>query len=329
MADTPDAPRPRRRVLVTGIGMITPLGGDTASFWLRFLTGRSAIRELDDRFADLPVRIGAPAAIEPADCLPRAQARTMNRGSQFAVLAACEAWADAGLDTPVVDPHPAGLSVGTIIDGAPALVDASHQLRDKDPRHVSPHASPMTVPNGAVARIAIDLDTRGEARTIVSACASGTEATDRIRAGHIDVAVGGGTEAVIHPTVMAAFASLRALARGTRSPAHASKPFDEHRDGFVLGEGAAFLILEAEEHARARGARTYCEIAGWGLSADAQGIDAAQAPTDGAAGNSSQSLRLSLRLASPTQPFLRLYETPRRRGGSGFDARSSSLAGRA
>lgn len=277
----------RRRVMVTGIGMITPLGADTASSWAGFLTGRCGIRELDETFAHLPVRIGAPAAVDPADLLPRAQARTMNRGAQFAVLAAREAWVDAGLDAAVVDPHRAGVSVGTIIGGAPALVDASHQLRDKGPRHVSPHASPMTVPNGAAARIAIDLDTRAEARTIVSACASGTEAigaaTDRIRAGHLDIAVAGGTEAVIHPTVMAAFASLRALAPGTDGPQHASKPFDEHRNGFVLGEGAAFLILEAEDHARARGARAYCEIAGWGLSADAHHMTAPRPDGNGIA----------------------------------------------
>ncbi|MGW1286764.1 beta-ketoacyl-[acyl-carrier-protein] synthase family protein [Streptomyces sp. NPDC002586] len=269
---------PRGRVVVTGVGMITPLGGDARTSWDGFVAGLSGASVLEGEFADLPIAIAAPAAVDPAALLPRAQARTMNRSTQFAVLAAREAWSDAGLaQTPPVADR-VGVSVGTIIGGAPVLAGASHVLNERGARYVSPHTSPMTVPNGAAARIAIDLNARAEARTIVAACASGTEAIgqaiDRIREGHLDVAIAGGTEAVIDPTVMASFASMRALSPGTDGPKSASRPFDKHRDGFLLGEGAGFLVLEDEEHARQRGARIYCEAAGWGISADAHHMTA-------------------------------------------------------
>lgn len=263
----------RRRVVVTGVGMITPLGSDARSSWDGLVAGVSGARTLEGEFADLPIAIAAPAAVEPSDLLPRAQARTMNRSAQFAVLAAREAWGDAGIEDETVDPERVGVSVGTIIGGAPVLVEAQGALDAKGPRHVSPHTTPMTVPNGAAARIAIDLGARGEARTVVSACASGTEAIgqaiDRIRAGHVDVVVAGGTEAVITPIIMSAFAAMRALSPGADGATNASRPFDKNRDGFLLGEGAGFVVLESESHARARGARAYCEAAGWGLSADA------------------------------------------------------------
>ncbi|MEU6083669.1 beta-ketoacyl-[acyl-carrier-protein] synthase family protein [Streptomyces sp. NPDC047108] len=272
-------PRGGRRVVVTGVGAITPLGGDAAATWQGLLDGRSGIRRLDgEEFEDLGVRIAAPAAVDPAERLPRARARTMSRSAQFAVLAAREAWGDAGFAQDEVaegllDARRVGVSIGTIIGGAPVMVDADRTLAERGQRHVSPHTTPMIVPSGAAAQVAIDTGARAEARTVSSACASGTEAIgiaiDRIRDGHADVMVAGGTEAVIVPAIMAGFASMRALSPGTHGPEKASRPFDTARDGFVVGEGAGLLILESEDHARARGARIYCEAAGWGVSADA------------------------------------------------------------
>ncbi|WP_283113083.1 beta-ketoacyl-[acyl-carrier-protein] synthase family protein [Streptomyces halobius] len=266
-------------MVVTGVGAITPLGGDAAATWQGLLEGRCGVQQLhDEEFAELPVRIAAPAAVEPTELLSRREMRTMNRCAQFAVLAAREAWADAGFgfeDIPdaALEAGRVGVSMGTIIGGAPVLVAADHTLCARGARFVSPHTAPMVVPNSAAAQVAVDLGARGEARTVVSACASGTEAIgqaiDRIRDGHVDIVVAGGTEAVITPSVMASFTAMRALSPGTEGPQAASRPFDKARDGFVLGEGAGVLILEAEEHARARGARIYGEAAGWGLSADA------------------------------------------------------------
>ncbi|WP_035795733.1 beta-ketoacyl-[acyl-carrier-protein] synthase family protein [Kitasatospora mediocidica] len=281
----------RRRVVVTGVGVISPLGGDAASTWEGLLAGACGVRPLTGpEFAGLPVHIAAPAAVDPATLLPRTQARTMGRSAQFALLAAREAWADAGfgheaLHEGELDAKRVGVSMGTIIGGAPVLVAADQVLSERGARFVSPHTAPMTVPNSASAQIAIDLGVRGEARTVVSGCASGTEAIgqaiDRIRHGHLDVVLAGGSEAVITPVVLAAFASMRALALGQDGPLGACRPFDKNRDGFVVGEGAGLLVLESEEHALARGARIYCEAAGWGLSADAHHMAAPRPDGEG------------------------------------------------
>ncbi|MEV0227501.1 beta-ketoacyl-[acyl-carrier-protein] synthase family protein [Streptomyces sp. NPDC050704] len=272
----------RRRVVVTGLGAITPLGVGVGELWQGLLDGRHGIRALDGpEFAELPVRTGALVPVDLAELLPRQRARRMNRSAQLALIAAREAWQDGGFDPAGtresgLDPDRVGVSVGTIIGGAPVLVDGDRQLRDKGPRAVSPLTTPMTVPSQAASQVSLGLHITGEARTVTSACASGTEAIgqaiDRIRYGHLDVALAGGAEAVVTPALMAAFASMRALSThelGTGVYGTPSRPFAKDRDGFVNGEGAGFLLLESEEHARARGARVYCEAAGWGLSADA------------------------------------------------------------
>ncbi|WP_231626817.1 beta-ketoacyl-[acyl-carrier-protein] synthase family protein [Streptomyces apocyni] len=273
-----------RKVVVTGLGAITPLGVGVHDLWQGLLDGRCGVRSLDQpEFADHPVRIAATVPVDPATLLPRAQARRMNRAAQFAVLAAREAWQDAGFESAGtaesgLDPDQVGVSIGTIIGGAPALVEGDRRLRDRGVRAVSPLTAPLTVPSQAASQISLDLNITGEARTVVSACASGTEAigqaVDRIRYGRIDIALAGGTEAVITPAVMASFSAMRALSTRNDEPSYASRPFAKNRDGFVHGEGAGLLVLEAEEHARARGARIYCEAAGWGLSADAHHIAA-------------------------------------------------------
>ncbi|WP_055492532.1 beta-ketoacyl synthase [Streptomyces sp. TP-A0356] len=268
-----------RRVVVTGLGAVTPLGMGVAELWQGLVEGRCGIRELTgEGFAELPVRVAGTVPVDPATLLPRPQARRMNRAAQFGVLAAREAWRDAGFDTAGtvpsgLDPERVGVSVGAILGDASILVGGDRALRDRGPRAVSPLTTPMTVPSQAASQISLDLRITGEARTVTSACASGTEAIgqaiDRIRHGHVDVALAGGAEAVVTPAIMASFASMRALSNHTVGDASPSRPFAKDRDGFVNGEGAGFLVLEAEEHARARAARVYCEAAGWGLSADA------------------------------------------------------------
>ncbi|MFD8009712.1 beta-ketoacyl-[acyl-carrier-protein] synthase family protein [Streptomyces sp. NPDC058955] len=292
---SPAAPAPRRatrrhprRVVVTGLGAITPLGLGHGALWDGLLAGRSGLRPLTaPEFADQPVRIAGTVPVDPADLLPGPRARRMNRASQFAVLAAREAWRDAGLAPggtleSGLDPDRVGISLGTIIGGAPVLVAADRRLRERGVRGVPPLTAPMTVPSQAASQVSLDLHVTGEARTVVSACASGSEAigqaVDRIRSGHVDLALAGGAEAAVTPEVMAAFAAMRALSTCNDTPQHASRPFAKDRSGFVNAEGAGILVLEAEEHALARGARIYCEAAGWGLSADAHHL-AAPDPT--------------------------------------------------
>ncbi|MEV0742810.1 beta-ketoacyl-[acyl-carrier-protein] synthase family protein [Streptomyces sp. NPDC050549] len=269
-----------RRVVVTGLGAVTPLGIGVGELWRGLLDGRHGIRELDgEEFAELPVRVAGTVPVDPAELLPRAAARRMNRAAQFAVLAAREAWGDAGFVAggtreSGLDPERVGVSLGAILGDAAVLVGGDRKLRDRGPRAVSPLTTPMTVPSQAASQVSLDLHITGEARTVTAACASGTEAIgaaiDRIRYGRLDLALAGGAEAVVTPAIMASFAAMRALS--THAPADGSspsRPFGKDRDGFVNGEGAGVLVLEAEEHARARGARIYCEAAGWGLSADA------------------------------------------------------------
>ncbi|MEW5354918.1 beta-ketoacyl synthase [Streptomyces sp. 16-176A] len=280
-----------RRVVVTGLGAVTPLGAGVDQLWQGLLEGRHGIRELtDEEFAELPVRTAGVVPVDPAELLPRSAARRMNRSAQFAVLAAREAWNDAGFAEggtreSGLDPERVGVSLGAILGDASVLVGGDRKLREKGPRAVSPLTTPMTVPSQAASQVSLDLHITGEARTVTSACASGTEAIgqaiDRIRYGRVDVALAGGAEAVVTPAIMASFAAMRALSGlGLEDGVSPSRPFAKDRAGFVNGEGAGLLVLEAEEHARARGARIYCEAAGWGLSADAHHM-AAPDPSGG------------------------------------------------
>lgn len=271
-----------RTVVVTGIGATTPLGGDSASTWEGLLAGRSGARTIEDeRFADLPVRFAALAAVDPGDVLPRPLARRLDRSAQFALIAAREAWADAGYtgkagEDAAVDPDRLGTVVASGIGGVITLLDQYDVLREKGARRVSPHTVPMLMPNGPSANVSIEVGARAGAHTPVSACASGAEAVgyavEMIRTGRADVVVAGGTEACIHPLPVAAFASMMAMSKNNDNPTVASRPYDKGRDGFVIGEGAGIVILESAEHAAARGARVYCEILGQGVSSDAHHI---------------------------------------------------------
>jgi len=289
-------------VVVTGLGATSPVGGDVASTWDALLAGRSGARRLDaDWAADLPVQIAAPAAVEPTDVLDRVEARTLDRAQQFALVAAREAWADAGFGAATtVDPDRLGVAVASGIGGVLTLLAQYDVLRERGARRVSPHTVPMLMPNGPAATVGLELTARAGVHAPVSACASGAEAIalalDMLRAGRADVVVAGGTEAAIHPLPIAGFAAMRALSTRDGDPQEASRPYDKARDGFVLGEGAAVLVLETAEHARARGAKVYAHLAGAGMSADAYHVAAPEPTGAGAA----RALSLAIRDAGLT-----------------------------
>jgi 3-oxoacyl-[acyl-carrier-protein] synthase II len=269
--------RTQARVVVTGLGATTPVGGDVASTWESFLAGRSGISALtEDWAAELPVRIAGRIAVEPSEVLPRVQARRLDRSAQFAVTAGREAWADAGLADAQVDGDRLGVVCATGIGGLTTLLSNYDILRESGPRRVSPLAVPMLMANSPAAQVGLDLGARAGVHTPVSACASGAEALayglEMIRSGRADIVVAGGTEAAIHPLPLAAFANMMALSKRNDEPERASRPYDKGRDGFVLGEGAGMVVLETIESATSRGARIYAEVAGAGMSADSHHI---------------------------------------------------------
>jgi 3-oxoacyl-[acyl-carrier-protein] synthase II len=267
--------RDRTRVVVTGLGAITPLGTDVPSTWEGMKAGRSGVQPLtEDWAAELPARIAAWAAADPATLIDRVQARRLDRCEQFALVAAREAWANAG--SPEVDAERLGVVVSSGIGGVASTLSAYDLLKEKGWQRLSPYTVPMLMPNGAAGWLAIELGARAGVHTTVSACASGAEAigyaTEMIRSGRADVVLAGGTEAAIIQLNIAAFAAMRALSTRNDEPTRASRPFDKSRDGFVLGEGAGMVVLESEEHAASRGATVYAVAAGVGYSSDAHHI---------------------------------------------------------
>jgi len=265
------------KVVVTGLGATTPLGGDVATTWSALLAGRSGVRALTEEWAEeLPARIAAPAAVDPSEVLPRHEARRLDRSGQLAMIAAREAWQHAGGAAVGVEPERLGVVVASGIGGVLTLLGNYDTLKEKGARLVSPLAIPMLMPNGPAASIGLELGAKAGVHTPVSACASGAEAIayglEMIRTGRADVVVCGGTEAAIHPLPMAAFGAMKALSTRNDEPTRASRPYDKNRDGFVLGEGAAIVVLESAEHAERRGAKIYCEVAGAGMSADSHHI---------------------------------------------------------
>jgi 3-oxoacyl-[acyl-carrier-protein] synthase II len=265
----------RTRVVVTGLGTITPVGADVATTWESLLAGRSGVQKLTDDWArDLPAQIAAWAAADPATLLDRVQARRLDRCEQFAIVAAREAWAHAG--APEVDPQRLGVVVSSGIGGVASTLSAYDTLREKGWQRLSPYTVPMLMPNGSAGWISLELGARAGVHTTVSACASGAEAIgyamEMIRSGRADVVLAGGTEAAIIQLNIAAFAAMRALSTRNDEPERASRPFDKGRDGFVLGEGAGMVVLESAEHAARRGATVLAVAAGVGYSADAHHI---------------------------------------------------------
>ena len=276
----------RPDVVVTGLGATTPLGGDVASTWDAMLAGKSGVTALTEEWAaGLPVRIAAQLAADPADVIDRVRMRRLDRSEAVALIAAQQAWADAGLGgSDGVDPERLAVSVGTGIGGALTLLAQDDLMEASGPRRVSPHTIPMLMPNGPAAVVGLEFSARAGVHCVASACATGAEAIalglDIIRSGRADVVIAGGTEAVIHPLPIAGFSSMRAMSTRNDEPERASRPWDKGRDGFVLGEGAAVVILERAEHAAARGARVYARLAGSGITSD--GFDIVQPHPEGA-----------------------------------------------
>ena len=271
-----------RTVVVTGLGMTTPLGGDVASSWAAAVAGESGITTIDAEWvADQPSKIAGQLKVPPGDVLDRVEARKMDRAQQAALIAAREAWADAG--TPEVDPERLGTVIATGMGGLTSLMEAYDLLLERGPSRISPHMVTMIMPNGPAAIVGLEVGARAGVHTPVSACASGAEAISyaarMIQTGRADVVIAGGTEAVIHPITMAGFASMRALSTRNDDPARASRPYDIDRDGFVMGEGAGVIVLESAEFARARGARIHGIYGGAGLTSDGHHI--AQPDPDG------------------------------------------------
>ncbi|GAA3195161.1 beta-ketoacyl-ACP synthase II [Actinocorallia longicatena] len=266
-----------REVVVTGLGATTPLGGDLPTTWDGLKAGRSGVSLVEEEWAaDLPSRIAGRLAVEPTETLSRVEARRLDRVEQMAIIAGREAWASAG--SPDVDPVRLAVVIGTGIGGATTMLDQFDVIVKSGVRRVSPNTVPMLMPNGPSAYVSMELGAKGGARTPVSACAAGAEAiafaADLIRLGRADVVVAGGAEACIHQLTMAAFAQMRALSTRNDSPATASRPFDTSRDGFVMGEGAAVMVLESAEFAAARGATIHGRVAGSGITSSANHITA-------------------------------------------------------
>jgi len=267
-----------RTVVITGLGASTPLGGDLPTTWSALLAGTSGVSVIEADWAqDLSTRIAAQAAVDPASVMDRVAARKIDRSSQFALVAALEAWADAGLgldDESTVDPDRLLVSLGTGIGGLHSLLGNWDVQKEKGARRVSPLTIPMLMANAPAANVSLRLGARAGVHAPVSACASSNEAIalafDLIRLERADIALVGGTEAVIHPLPIAAFGQMQALSRRNDEPEKASRPFDVDHDGFVLGEGGACMVIETLEHAQARGARIYGTLVGAGTTSDAR-----------------------------------------------------------
>ena len=276
------------KIVVTGLGATTPLGGDVQSTWRALLAGESGVSTLEQEWVErhqLPVKFAGQAKVAAKEILSVPETKRLDPASQFALIAAREAWADAG--TPDVAPERLAVEFATGIGGVWTLLDAYDTLNTSGPRRVLPMTVPMLMANGPAAAIGMDIAARGGVRTAVSACASSTEAIAnaiaRLQSGAIDIVVAGGCEAAIHPLPIAAFASMHALSRNNDNPAGASRPYDTARDGFVMGEGAGALVIETEEHAKARGAKIYAYLVGGSVTSDAHHITAPDPEGTGAA----------------------------------------------
>ena len=255
--------------------MTTPVGGDVASSWSAILAGQSGVRPIDAEWiAEQPSRIAGQLAVEPSEVLTKVETRRLDRSQQAAVIAAREAWQDAG--APAVEPERLGTVIGTGIGGVTSLLEAYDTLNERGWSRVSPHMVTMIMPNGPAAVVGLEIGARAGVHSPVSACASGAEAIANaarmIRDGRADVVLTGGTEAVICGITMAGFSAMRALSTRNDDPTAASRPYDTDRDGFVMGEGAGMVVLESRDHAEARGASIYGVYGGAGMTSDGHHI---------------------------------------------------------
>lgn len=270
-----------RTAVITGLGATTPIGGDVPTFWENALKGVSGAATMEHDWVEryeLPVTFAAELTVPPSEVLTKVESKRQDPATQMATVAAREAWKDAGLDSADIDGDRLAVAFGTGIGGVWTLLDGWDTVRERGPRRVMPMTVPMLMPNGAAGALSLEFGARAGARTVVSACASGTEALETalelIRSSRADVVMCGSTEAAIHPMPMAGFAAMQALSKRNNDPQAASRPYDVDRDGFVLGEGAGVMIVESEEHAAARGARVYAELVGTGVTSDSHHITA-------------------------------------------------------
>ncbi|MDQ0771038.1 3-oxoacyl-[acyl-carrier-protein] synthase II [Pseudarthrobacter defluvii] len=269
---------PAPRAVVTGLGTINPLGANVKETWEALLDGRSGITALDQDWAEqLPVKIAGQITADLSEHLSTRELKRMDRCGQLALIAAREAWTQAG--SPEVDPERFAVVIGSAYGGLGSTIEQDRVLSESGPRKVSPHTLTRLMVNGPAAWVSIDLGARGGARTPVSACASGAEAivqaAEMIRSGAADVVIAGGVDASVNDLVISGFSQIRALSTRSDDPQRAARPFDGGRDGFVLAEGAGVVVLESEGHARARGAAILGAVAGGAVTSDANDIVAA------------------------------------------------------
>src|ERR1035437_9583674 len=264
-----------RRVVITGMGVLTPVGIGLDPFWESLRAGKSGVRTIH-RFPteDLPTHFAATVEdFEPEQYMGKKEARRMDRSAQMAVAAARLALADAGLSAGDYDPYDVGVGVGTGIGGMGTFEEEFRTFMESGPRRISPFLAPMMIPNMPAGQVSIQLGLRGPSRCIATACATGAdcigEAFEVVRRGTVPLMVAGGVEAAISRFVIAAFCNSKVLSRRNDCPERASRPFDRDRDGFVMGEGAGLVILEERERALARGVRIYAEVVGYGATTDA------------------------------------------------------------
>ncbi|RMI32579.1 KasA/KasB family beta-ketoacyl-ACP synthase [Nocardia stercoris] len=277
-------------VVVTGLAATTSIAGDVDATWKGLLNGESGIDVLEDDFVDqleLPVRIGGHLKVSPDVSLSATEVRTMSYVQRMALALGREVWAEAG--SPAVDPDRLGVSIGTGLGGVEVWLEGHKRIRHGGYRHIPPNTVSMTMPNGVAAVVGVELNARAGCSTPVSACSSGAEAVANawkmIVMGDADVVVTGGVEGSIQAIPIAAFSMMRAMSQRNDDPKGASRPFDVDRDGFVFGEAGAMLVIESEEHARARGARVHARLMGVGVTSDAFHLVAPD-PTGGGAARS-------------------------------------------
>lgn len=269
----------KSRVVVTGMGVVSPLGNDISTFWAGTCSGKSGIRRVD-RFdpSNLPTQIAGQAELCEPKGMSAKDVRRRDLYTLFALIAADQAWEQAGLDMDREVPERCGANIGSGIGGIVTLEDGHTRFVQEGPRHVSPLTIPKLLSNIAAGEVAIRYGLRGPNKSVVTACATGaqsiTEAANVIRLGQADVMLAGGAEASISPFAMAGFCAMRAMSRRNDEPERASRPFDADRDGFVMGEGSGVVVLESEEHARKRGAEILAELAGFGETSDAYHVTA-------------------------------------------------------
>lgn len=283
-----------RRVVVTGLGAITPIGKNVSETWANALVGKSGVVKINQPWSnDLAAQIAGLITIDPYDVLDRVSARRMDRSTQLGVIAVKEAWADAG--SPDIDKERLGVYFGTGIGGLTTVLEQYDILNTRGPDRVNPLTVPMIMPNSAAAMVGLEIGARAGVHSPVSACATSAEAIagalEMIRNNRADIVVAGGTEACVNRLAIAAFASMRALSTRNDEPQLASRPYDTDRDGFVMGEGAGALILEEEEHALKRGAKIYGVVSGAGMSSDGYHIAAPEPEGAGASRAMQSALR--------------------------------------